>query len=74
MRENKTTSTISVIIRCLLWAVFVVCATMFVSWETDFEKMGNDARFSMVCFILIDCIVIYSLDGIKENYNDYNRR
>lgn len=66
MRENKT---ISIIIKSLLWAAFVVGATMFVSWETDFEKMGDDARLSMVLFILIGFVFIYSLGNLK-NYEE----
>lgn len=66
MNKSKT---ISIIVKSLLWVAFVVGATMFVSWETDLEKMGNDARFSIVMFILIGIICIYSLGNLK-NYEE----
>ncbi len=37
--------------------------------KTDLEKMGNDARFSIVMFILIGIICIYSLGNFK-NYEE----
>ena len=66
MSKSKT---ISIIVKSLLWAAFVVGATMFVSWETDLEKMGDDVRLSMVLFILIGFIFIYSLGNLK-NYEE----
>lgn len=73
MKNNNKSNALSLIVMFMLWTVFVVGATMFVSWETDFEKMGNDARFSMVVFILIG-LFIYSFVCLKEDYKDYTRR
>lgn len=74
MKNNNKSNALSLIVMFMLWTVFVVGATMFVSWETDFEKMGNDARFSMVVFILIGFLFIYSFVCLKEDYKDYTRR
>ena len=74
MKNNNKTNIISLIVIFMLWTIFVVGATMFVSWETDFEKMGNDARFSMIVFILIGFLSIYSFVCLKEDYKDYTRR